>query len=317
MLISVDEQEEGMRLDRWIASRFAISRSNASRWIKAGHVIIHSEFTIKAVKKTSKFVHKNETFDVTPPKPKPLELVAQDIPLSVVYEDKDVIVIDKPSGMVVHPAPGHRDKTLVNALLHHCKGQLSGIGGVQRPGIVHRIDKDTSGLLVVAKTDLAHQHLQKRFASRSIKRIYTAIAVHTTGPGIHGPIRIETMHGRHPKNRKKFTGKTGKRHAITNVTLLERFPSNAMLISCRLETGRTHQIRIHLSEFGCPLLGDPIYGFQNPRLIRRTALHASTLGFDLPEEDGKNFRSIFLKTPLPTDFQNAILTLKKGVKWHK
>ena len=214
----------------------------------------------------------------------------QDIPLVVVHEDPHLIVVDKPAGMVVHPAAGNADGTLVNALLHHCAGQLSGIGGVARPGIVHRIDKDTSGLIVVAKSDAAHEGLARQFADHSLERAYRAICAGVPRPAAG---TVNARLGRSDHDRKKMAvlpdGASRGKHAITHYTTLQAF-AHAALIECRLETGRTHQVRVHLAHLGHPLLGDPVYG-RDPKPLRpllkqlgfaRQALHAAVLGFVHP-----------------------------------
>jgi 23S rRNA pseudouridine1911/1915/1917 synthase len=212
------------------------------------------------------------------------------MPLVVVFEDEHLIVVDKPAGLVVHPAAGNPDGTLVNALLHHCRGQLSGIGGVARPGIVHRIDKDTSGLLVVAKSDAAHEGLSRQFADHSLERAYLAVCNgHPAPPTGTVVARI----GRSDSNRKKMAvlpeGSSRGKHAVTHFRTLERLAGCALL-ECRLETGRTHQVRVHLASIGHPLVGDPVYGRRSAQLravlqrtgFRRQALHAAVLGFDHP-----------------------------------
>ena len=249
------------------------------------------------------------------PEAAPAEAVAQDIPLNIVFEDEHLIVVDKPAGLVVHPAAGNLDGTLVNALLHHCRGQLSGIGGVVRPGIVHRIDKETSGLLVVAKTDAAHEGLAKQFADHSIHRAYLAIVAGVLKPTsgtVSGHI------GRSDHDRKKMAvlhplNKRGK-HAVTHYRLLEAL-GLASLVECRLETGRTHQVRVHMSSIGHPLLGDPVYG-RNPQRLRsiltqlhfaRQALHAAELGFTHPVTGAaQNFVSA-----LPADMAGLLVELEK------
>jgi 23S rRNA pseudouridine1911/1915/1917 synthase len=243
----------------------------------------------------------------------PIDAQPQAIPLAIVYEDDDVIVINKAPGMVVHPAPGHPDGTLVNALLHHCEN-LSGIGGRIRPGIVHRIDRDTSGLLVATKNDRAHRCLAEQFAAHSIERVYEAVVVRVHGPGLPDRITIDTPHRRHPDHRRRFTGLAGgERRAITHVEVVLRGVDGAMRVRCRLSTGRTHQIRVHLSEKGCPLLGDPLYGGRAVvanRWIPRVALHAATLGFIAP--DGRSLR---FESALPDDLANAVLRLERGETW--
>jgi 23S rRNA pseudouridine1911/1915/1917 synthase len=245
--------------------------------------------------------------------PTAVELVPQAIDVPVVYEDDDVIVVYKPAGLVVHPAPGHPDGTLVNALLHLCGDRLAGVGGELRPGIVHRIDRDTSGLLVATRNDRAHRHLQAQFAAHTVQREYRAIVARTSGPLLPSEGTFDTAHGRHPTDRKRFTGKRGRRRAVTHFRVLERFASGAALVACTLETGRTHQIRVHLSEAGHPILGDPLYGGRSAsstRLIDRLALHALSLGFTLP--DGT---PLYFEVPPPEDFAQALEKLARGAQW--
>ncbi|MEL6583108.1 MAG: RluA family pseudouridine synthase [Pseudomonadota bacterium] len=254
----------------------------------------------------------------------PLEEAApepQDIPLDVAFEDDALIVVNKPAGMVVHPAPGAPDGTLVNALLHHCGESLSGIGGERRPGIVHRIDKDTSGLLVVAKTDVAHHHLSAQFAAHTVERSYLAVCqgvpdratprlARAEGVGFEpgGVIVIRTQIGRHPRDRLRMAVLAqGGRHAVTRVRVLEPL-GGATLVECRLETGRTHQIRVHMAHLGHPLLGDATYGGRGTgAAIARQALHAATLGFEHP--DGTDLR---FSAPVPEDINTLLTTLKSG-----
>ncbi|MCA1749026.1 MAG: RluA family pseudouridine synthase, partial [Parasphingopyxis sp.] len=248
---------------------------------------------------------------LTVPEPEPATAEAQDIPLDIVFEDDQLIVIDKPAGLVVHPAAGNPDRTLVNALLHHCAGRLSGIGGVARPGIVHRIDKDTSGLMVAAKTDKAHEGLARQFRNHSIIRVYKAIAF---GLFKQSEGSIETQLARSPQNRKKMAvaeAPQGKR-AVTHYRRISAL-YEASLVECRLETGRTHQVRVHMAHIGHPLLGDPVYG--RPRgahrkilddlAFRRQALHAAQLGFVHPvTKDDLTFES-----DLPADMQELLRAL--------
>lgn len=245
------------------------------------------------------------TYEVSVPEPKPAHNEAQDIALEIVFEDDHLLVVDKPAGMVVHPAAGNPDGTLVNALLHHCAGRLSGIGGVARPGIVHRIDKDTSGLLVVAKTDVAHEGLAAQFAKHSIDRRYLAI---TSGVPIPPSGTIDAPLARSAANRKKIAiveGNRGKR-AVTHYRIVTPL-RDASLTECRLETGRTHQVRVHMASIGHPLLGDPVYGRARPQhreLLKRLnfhrqALHAAALGFVHPvSKENLSFQSA-----LPSDIQ--------------
>jgi 23S rRNA pseudouridine1911/1915/1917 synthase len=258
-------------------------------------------------------VRGDESFRLAVPEPEPAHNQAQDIPLKIIFEDENLLVVDKPAGMVVHPAAGNYDGTLVNALLHHCGDSLSGIGGVARPGIVHRIDKDTSGLLVVAKTDVAHEGLAKQFAAHSIDRRYLAVVsgVPKTSEGI-----IDAPLARSATNRKKIAiveGKRGKR-AVTRWKKLEAL-SDAALVECRLETGRTHQVRVHMASIGHPLLGDPVYGRAgkaHAKLLKelgfeRQALHAAELGFTHPVTKNR----LSFASPMPPDMQE--LTRALGV----
>ena len=259
---------------------------------------------------TKKFT--GRSFSLSIPAPRPDKAEAQDMALVVVYEDDHLLIVDKPAGLVVHPAAGHPDGTLVNALLHHCRGKLSGIGGVERPGIVHRIDRDTSGLLVVAKSDKAHEGLAKLFAAHDIERRYLAIVSGIPAPP-DGTVR--TQIGRSPTNRKKMAvlpDNKGK-HAVTHFKTEERFKSTA-LVSCTLETGRTHQVRVHMAHIGHPLIGDSVYSNrQNPYRIgpnqskfERQALHAAVLGFIHPI-NGETMR---FESRLPEDMQLLLSELR-------
>ena len=246
------------------------------------------------------------------PKPAPAHNIAQDLDLVIAYEDEHLIVVDKPAGLVVHPAAGNLDGTLVNALLHHCTGQLSGIGGVARPGIVHRIDKDTSGLIVAAKHDKAHEGLAKQFAAHSIDRRYLAIA---TGRPIPANGRIEATLARSSTNRKKMAvvAEGRGKHAVTHYRTIEPL-KGATLIECRLETGRTHQVRVHMTHIGHPLVGDPAYGrakkplsdVLKARNFARQALHAAHLGFIHPV----TANVIALDSELPPDMRELIDILR-------
>ena len=298
----------GWRLDRALAALVpTLSRERLKALISAGHVE-DGGLTRDPARK----VRPDEAFTVSIPAPTPAHNVAQDIPLHIVFEDDHLLVIDKPAGLVVHPAAGNFDGTLVNALLHHCAGRLSGIGGVARPGIVHRIDKDTSGLMVVAKTDRAHEGLARQFANHSIERRYTAIA---SGLLLRDAGTVEAPLARSPQNRKKIAivaeGR-GKR-AVTHYRLIERL-KDASLIECRLETGRTHQIRVHMESLGHPLIGDPVYGRARPAHaailkqldFTRQALHAALIGFIHPVDRKKlAFESI-----IPDDLQQLFSALR-------
>jgi 23S rRNA pseudouridine1911/1915/1917 synthase len=283
--VRLEAAHAGWRLDRALAATLpSLSRERLKTLIRSGAL----ERSGTAVRDPATKVRGDERFLLAVPEPEPAHNVPQDIPLRVIFEDDHLLVIDKPAGLVVHPAAGNRDGTLVNALLHHCRGSLSGIGGVARPGIVHRIDKDTSGLLVVAKTDVAHEGLAKQFAAHSIDRRYLAIVsgVPKASEGtIHAPL------ARSAANRKKIAivaGGRGKR-AVTHWKRLTVL-SDAALAECRLETGRTHQVRVHMASIGHPLLGDSVYGgipkthrrLLNDLGFHRQALHAAELGFVHP-----------------------------------
>lgn len=278
--------ESGGRLDKALAEASGLSRERVKGLIAEGSVEVGGALA----KSGSAKIAAGTTFTIALPPPEPLAAEPQDIPLEVVFEDEHLIVVNKPAGMVVHPAAGNPDGTLVNALLFHCKGQLSGINGVARPGIVHRIDKDTSGLLVVAKSDAAHEGLAKQFADHSIMRRYLAVCAGQPNPPAG---TIAGRLGRSDRDRKKMAvlpddASRGK-HAVTHYETLQRL-DHAALIECRLETGRTHQVRVHCQSIGHPLLGDPVYG-RTPKALkglldelgfRRQALHAARLGFRHP-----------------------------------
>ena len=282
----VPAEAGGWRLDKALAAALPdFSRERLKALIAHGQV--HRADGAPANDPSAK-VASGSAFDVTVPPPAPLENEAQDIPLVIAYEDEHLIVIDKPAGLVVHPAAGNLDGTLVNALLHHCQGSLSGIGGVARPGIVHRIDKDTSGLMVAAKTDLAHEGLARQFAAHSIDRRYRAIVAGRPNPTTG---TVDAPLARSSTNRKKMaivSDGRGKR-AVTHYRLISIL-KGASVVECRLETGRTHQVRVHMASIGHPLLGDPVYGRNRPehrailtRLdFQRQALHAAHLGFIHP-----------------------------------
>ena len=303
--VTVDSAAE--RLDRALAAAMPeLSRSRLQVLLRSGSV--QGEAGIET--DPSRRVRAGERFVVTIPPPEPAEPQGQDIPLDVVFEDDDLIVIDKPAGMVVHPAPGSRDETLVNALIARCGESLSGIGGVRRPGIVHRLDKDTSGLLVVAKNDLAHAALSAQFAARTVRRVYRAAVWGLPEPA-NG--RIEGNIGRSTRDRKKMAIlRTGGRPAATRYRVLRSFGRLAAEIECRLETGRTHQIRVHLTSRGHPLIGDPVYGGggrggQDPRAVAarafaRQALHAATLGFAHP----RTGELLDFRSPLPADLAGLL-----------
>lgn len=289
----------GKRLDRYLCEQFPdLSRSRIQSMIKEGTVTIMG----RAVK-ASYPVELGDVIELCIPEAKPLTIAGEDIPLIILYEDKDIIVVDKPQGMVVHPAAGNYDGTLVNALLHHC-GDLSGINGVIRPGIVHRIDKNTSGILVAAKNDAAHLGLSNQWKDHSIKRLYKAL-LHKEMSEPAG--MIDAPIGRHPVQRKKMAvePKNG-RHAVTHYKVLERFPDYT-LIEARLETGRTHQIRVHMAHLGHPVVGDPLYGPRRcPFDLQGQALHAAVLGFQHPITG----KWLEFESPLPPYFEALLQQLR-------
>ena len=274
--LTVSPEQEGLRVDVLVSDAVEeLTRSGVQKLLSEEHVSIDG----KPVGKSRK-VKAGEVVEVDIPAPQAIVAEAQDIPLTIVYEDADLLVVDKPKGMVVHPAPGNPDGTLVNALLWHCGDSLSGINGELRPGIVHRIDKDTSGLLVVAKNDMAHTALQKQIQDHSFTREYRAV--------VHGNFRedsgtIDAPIGRNPKDRKKMAVTTQhSRNAVTHWEVLERF-RDYTYIKCRLETGRTHQIRVHMAYQGHPVAGDPVYGPANtPKSLQGQCLHAGLIGFNHP-----------------------------------
>ena len=300
--------EAGQRLDKALAEASGLSRERIKALLGEGRVLLNG----KAASQASFKPAAGTAFEVHVPAAIPAEAEAQDIPLSIVYEDEYLIVVNKPAGLVVHPAAGNLDGTLVNALLHHCRGQLSGIGGVARPGIVHRIDKDTSGLLVVAKTDAAHEGLARQFADHSIERAYFALVAGHPMPSA-GTVRGAIA--RSSANRKKMAlVEDGRgKHAVTHFKTIELL-SGAALVECRLETGRTHQVRVHMSSIGHPLLGDPVYG-RTPQRLRpilnqlhfaRQALHAAVLGFIHPVTGAK----LRFESKLPADMAGLLVELR-------
>lgn len=291
---------DGWRLDRALADAVpTLSRERLKVLINAGQVTSDGG----AVRDPSRRSRAGERFAVAVPAPAPAHNEAQDIPLVVAFEDEHLIVVDKPAGLVVHPAAGNLDGTLVNALLHYCGGSLSGIGGVARPGIVHRIDKDTSGLMVAAKTDRAHEGLAKQFAAHSIDRRYRAIVAGRPMP-VEGT--VDAPLARSPSNRKKVAIVASGKRAVTHYRLLQPL-REAALVECRLETGRTHQVRVHMASIGHALLGDPAYGRTKAAHrgvletlgFRRQALHAARLGFTHPVTSS----ALSFDSAMPADMQ--------------
>ncbi|MBQ7916406.1 MAG: RluA family pseudouridine synthase [Firmicutes bacterium] len=250
--IQAEAQDKGSRLDKFLSEAVPdLSRSRIQKLLAEGRILRDG-----VVPKNSEKIQGGEQFVITLPPPEPLDVVAEDIPLSIFYEDEDLIVVDKPRGMVVHPAPGNYTGTLVNALLYHFEGQLSGINGVMRPGIVHRIDKDTAGLLVVCKTDRAHQGMADMLKTHDIERVYHAIVF---GSPKDDEGTVDAPIGRDDQDRKKMAIRRDGRRAVTHYKVLERF-GEFSYVEAQLETGRTHQIRVHMRSIGHPLLGDPLYG---------------------------------------------------------
>ncbi|HEX6604088.1 MAG TPA: RluA family pseudouridine synthase [Sphingomicrobium sp.] len=306
--VRLEPAHAGWRLDRALAASLpTLSRERLKNLIRSGAV----EAAGNPVRDPALRVHGGETFRLALPEPEPAHNEPQDIPLKIVFEDEHLLVVDKPAGLVVHPAAGNRDGTLVNALLHHCGGSLSGIGGVARPGIVHRIDKDTSGLLVVAKTDVAHEGLARQFAAHSIDRRYLAV-VSGVPKAMAGT--VDAPLARSAANRKKIAivdDGRGKR-AVTHWKRLQLL-NDAALVECRLETGRTHQVRVHMASLGHPLVGDPVYGRarkDHAKLLKelgfhRQALHAAELGFTHPVTKHR----LSFASPVPPDIQELISAL--------
>ena len=298
---------DGWRLDRALADALPqLSRERIKALIAGGQVRTDAG---KPVSDPSAKARAGTAFHLDIPPPTPLHNEAQDIALNVVYEDEYLIVIDKPAGLVVHPAAGNADGTLVNALLHHCRGSLSGIGGVARPGIVHRIDKDTSGIMIAAKTDAAHEGLAKQFADHSIERRYRAIVGGWPAPAAG---TVDAPLARSPANRKKIAIVENGRRAVTHYKTIRPL-RGAALIECRLETGRTHQVRVHMTSIGHPLLGDPVYGRPKEahrailkRLdFHRQALHAAHLGFVHPVTSA----ALAFDSEIPADMQELFSQL--------
>ena len=300
LTLQPNKEDAGSRVDAWLAANLEdVTRSAAARLLEEGRVTCGGKTLAKNYKLTG-----TETLEVALPEPEPVDVVPQDIPLDGVYEDGDVIVVNKPKGLVVHPAPGHPDGTLVNALLHHCGDSLSGIGGALRPGIVHRIDLDTSGLIIAAKNDCAHQRLAAQLQDHTLARIYRCIVagnLREDAGTVNAPI------GRHPVDRKKMAVVANGRPAVTHWQVLERF-QGFNYVECRLETGRTHQIRVHMAHIGHPILGDTVYG--NKRAVpglQGQCLHAVGLRFLHP----RTGEAVELCCELPEEFQTQLEKLRK------
>lgn len=298
IFLKVEKEFDNIRLDLYLSQIFEEkSRSYFQEIIKNGNVLINNK-----EKKRNYKLKLGDNIEVNIPEPKLLEIEPEDIEVDILYEDKDIIVVNKPQEMVVHPAPGLYSGTLVNALLNHCT-DLSGINGVARPGIVHRIDKDTSGVLVVAKNDKSHNNLAVQFKEHSISRVYMAL--------VEGTIKneqgtIEAPIGRHPVDRIKMAVVKNGRHAVTHYKVIERFKSHT-LVECRLETGRTHQIRVHMSHIKHPLVGDPVYGYKKQRFnLKGQMLHARLLGFVHPSTG----KYVEFQSEVPEYFKKIVKILR-------
>ncbi|WP_339170445.1 RluA family pseudouridine synthase [Anoxybacillus sp. FSL W8-1294] len=297
--LTIEEQHDGERIDKVIAElNEQWSRSQVQQWLKEGHVLVNG----KAVKPNYK-CHVDDEVVISIPSPEPLDVEPEPIPLDIYYEDADVLVVNKPRGMVVHPAPGHMHGTLVNALLAHCQ-DLSGINGVLRPGIVHRIDKDTSGLLMIAKNDLAHESLVNQLVNKTVTRKYVAI-VHGVIPHDYGT--IDAPIGRDPRDRQSMAVVENGKEAVTHFRVLERF-EHYTFVECQLETGRTHQIRVHMKYIGYPLAGDPKYGPRKTLPIDGQALHAGVLGFQHP----RTGEYLQFEAPIPHEFERLLDMLRNN-----
>ena len=300
--LTVTTEEAGQRADSLLARRLeGLTRSAAARLLEEGRVTDRGRPVAKNLR-----VQLGQVLEVTLPEPEEPEARPQDIPLDVVYEDEDVIVVNKPTGMVVHPAPGHPDGTLVNALLYHCGESLSGVGGQKRPGIVHRIDRDTSGLIIAAKNDAAHLALAAQLADHTLARTYECLAVgnfREDSGTVNAPI------GRHPVDRKRMAVvRQGGREAVTHWEVIARYPGVTHL-RCRLETGRTHQIRVHMAHIGHPILGDTVYGAKKPVPgLTGQCLHAVGLRFLHP----RTGEPVELTCPLPEEFVRMLDKLRRG-----
>ena len=297
MILEITENQAGERIDRFLADSQDLTRSFLQKILKEGAVIVNG----KSVKANYK-LRKGDRIEFEIPEAVEPDIVAEDIPLSILYEDADVLVVDKPKGMVVHPAAGHYSRTLVNAVMYHCKGELSGINGVLRPGIVHRIDRDTTGSIIICKNDMAHNEIARQLKEHSINRRYRAIV---TGV-LNEEGTIEGAIGRDKKDRKKMAITADGKPAVTHYRVLQRF-KHYTYVECVLETGRTHQIRVHMASIGHPLLGDEVYGRRSDKYkCEGQCLHAMTLGFHHP----RTGEYIEVNAPLPPYFEHLLAVLE-------
>ncbi len=298
MILEITENQSGERIDRFLADSQDLTRSFLQKILKEGEVIVNG----KSVKANYK-LRKGDRIEFEIPEAVEPDIVAEDIPLSILYEDADVLVVDKPKGMVVHPAAGHYSRTLVNAVMYHCKGELSGINGVLRPGIVHRIDRDTTGSIIICKNDMAHNEIARQLKEHSINRRYRAIV---TGVLKDEEGTIEGAIGRDKKDRKKMAITADGKPAVTHYRVLQRF-KHYTYVECVLETGRTHQIRVHMASIGHPLLGDEVYGRRSDKYkCEGQCLHAMTLGFHHP----RTGEYIEVNAPLPPYFEHLLAVLE-------
>lgn len=294
----VNEENSGIRLDLFISTnKKDISRTAVKRLIEEGNIHVNNK-----AEKVSYKVQTNDVIEINEPEVKELSLEAQDIPIEVVYEDSDIIVVNKPKGLVVHPANGNWDGTLVNAIMNICKDSLSGIGGEIRPGIVHRLDKDTSGLLIVAKNDKAHMNMSNQIKDRLVKKVYYALV---RGVVTENEATIDMPIGRSNKDRKKMAVTKNGKEAVTHFKVLERF-NKYTLLEIKIDTGRTHQIRVHLSEIGYPVIGDEVYSNgKNEFGVQGQLLHAKSLDFKHPI----NGKDMHLEAELPEEFLEVLRNL--------
>ena len=298
MILEITENQAGERIDRFLADSQDLTRSFLQKILKEGEVIVNG----KSVKANYK-LRKGDRIEFEIPEAVEPDIVAEDIPLSILYEDADVLVVDKPKGIVVHPAAGHYSRTLVNAVMYHCKGELSGINGVLRPGIVHRIDRDTTGSIIICKNDMAHNEIARQLKEHSINRRYRAIV---TGVLKDEEGTIEGAIGRDKKDRKKMAITADGKPAVTHYRVLQRF-KHYTYVECVLETGRTHQIRVHMASIGHPLLGDEVYGRRSDKYkCEGQCLHAMTLGFHHP----RTGEYIEVNAPLPPYFEHLLAVLE-------